>query len=40
MVDKVLIEDGRATAVLYAKGGQIHTVAARREVVISAGAVC
>jgi choline dehydrogenase len=39
-VDKVLIEDGRATGVQYTSGGQVHTVAARREVVISAGAVC
>jgi choline dehydrogenase len=39
-VDKVLIENGRATGVQYVHDGQVRTVAARREVVISTGAVC
>lgn len=39
-VDKVLIEEGRATGVRYVKDGQVRIVAARREVVVSAGAVC
>lgn len=39
-VDKVLIEDGRATGVQYVKDGQLRTIGARREVVVSTGAVC
>jgi choline dehydrogenase len=39
-VDKVLIEDGRATGVQYVKDSQVQTVAARREVIVSTGAVC
>jgi choline dehydrogenase len=44
-VDKVLIEDGpdgskRATGVHFVKDGQIRTIGARREVVVSTGAVC
>lgn len=39
-VDKVLIERGRATGVRYAEDGDVRTVAANREVIVSAGAVC
>ena len=39
-VDKVLIENGRAVGVQYVKDGEIRSVAASREVVICAGAVC
>jgi len=39
-VDKVLIADGRATGVRFLHGGEVKTVAARREVVVSTGAVC
>jgi choline dehydrogenase len=38
-VDKVSIEDGRAQGVHYAKDGQQRFVVARREVILSAGAV-
>lgn len=36
LVDKVLIATGRATGVRYIRDGQIHNVAARREVIVSA----
>ena len=36
LVDKVLIEDGRATGVRYLKNDEVCVVSARREVVISA----
>jgi choline dehydrogenase len=36
LVDKVLIENGRATGVRYLKDGAAQTVAARREVIVSA----
>ncbi len=36
MADKVLIEDGRAMGVEYLREGQVQTVRARREVVVSA----
>jgi choline dehydrogenase len=39
-VDKVLIEDRRATGVQYRKDGQVRTIAAEREVIVSTGAVC
>jgi len=39
-VDKVLIEGGRATGVHYLKEGEVRTIAARREVIVSTGAVC
>jgi choline dehydrogenase-like flavoprotein len=38
-VDRILIEDGRATGVTYSLGGQTRTVRARAEVVLSAGAI-
>jgi choline dehydrogenase len=37
LVDKVLIENGRATGVQYRQGGKTRTVRARREVILSAG---
>ena len=36
LVDKVLIENGRATGVQFLQDGQIKTVAARREVIVTA----
>lgn len=39
LVDKVLIEDGRATGVQFIHEGAVKTVAARREVVITASAI-
>ncbi len=38
-VDRVLIEQGRATGVSYLRDGREETVSARREVIVSAGAV-
>ncbi len=38
-VDRVLIESGRATGVQFVRDGQVQTVAARREVVVSSGAI-
>jgi len=38
-VDKVLIENGRATGVRYIQDGNARTVSAAREVIISAGAL-
>ncbi len=38
-VDKVLIEDGRATGVRFLRGGEAMTVTAAREVIVSAGAL-
>jgi len=38
-VQKVLIENGRCVGVSYKKKGKEHTVRARREVILSAGAV-
>lgn len=38
-VDKIAIEDGRARGVHFAKDGQAGFVAARREVILSAGAL-
>jgi choline dehydrogenase len=37
--DRVLIENGRAVGVQYRKDGQAQTVSARREVIVSAGAL-
>jgi choline dehydrogenase len=39
LTTRVLIEGGRATGVEYRSGGRVHTVRARREVVLSGGAV-
>ncbi len=39
LVDKVLIENGCATGVQYIKDGEIKTVAAKREVVVSASSL-
>jgi choline dehydrogenase len=39
LVDKVLIEDGRATGVQYLHNGSVKTIAARREVIVSASSV-
>jgi choline dehydrogenase len=39
LVDKVLIENGRATGVHYRQGGEERTVRARREVSVSAGTI-
>lgn len=36
-VDRILIENGRATGVLYSKGGRNHTARAEREVLVAAG---
>ena len=38
-VRRVVIEDGRASGVEFARGAQVETIAARREVVLSAGAI-
>ena len=37
LVDKVVIENGRATGIVYRHKGQTHTVHAAREVIVSAG---
>ena len=39
LVDKVLIEDGRATGVQFIHEGQVKTVAANREVIVTASAI-
>jgi choline dehydrogenase len=39
LTTRVLVSDGRATGVEYRSGGQVHTVHATREVVLSGGAV-
>lgn len=39
MVDKVLIENGRAVGVQFTKDGEVQTVRARREVIVSAGSL-
>ena len=39
LVDKVLIEDGRAVGVQYIKDGETRTVAANREVIVSASSL-
>ncbi|MEO9527783.1 choline dehydrogenase [Roseibium sp.] len=36
---RLILEDGRATGVVYSRGGSEKTVRARREVILSAGAV-
>ena len=40
MVDKVVIENGRATGVRYMEGGEDRTIQARAEVIVSTGAIC
>jgi choline dehydrogenase len=40
LVDKVRIENGRAVGVQYLQNGEVKTIAARSEVIVSAGAVC
>ncbi|MFO0573217.1 MAG: GMC family oxidoreductase [Polyangia bacterium] len=39
LVERVVISDGRAGAVRYRHGGRVYTVAARREIVLCAGAL-
>lgn len=39
LVDRVLVEKGRAVGVIYRKDGEEHTAQARREVIVSAGTV-
>jgi choline dehydrogenase len=39
-VDKVLIENGRATGVRFVQGGEVKTLGARHEVIVSTGSVC
>jgi len=39
MVDKVLINDGRASGVQYLHHGEVRTVAAQREVIVSASTI-
>jgi len=39
LVDRVLIEDGRACGVVYRRGGEAQVVRARGEVILSAGAI-
>ncbi|OYY72574.1 GMC family oxidoreductase [Sphingomonas sp. 28-63-12] len=38
-VQKILVQDGRATGVQYLCGGKMHELMARREVILSAGAI-
>ena len=39
LVERILIEDGRAAAVRCRRGGQVYEVRARRAVILSAGAI-
>lgn len=39
LVDRVAIENGRATSIFYQLGGELHTVKARGEVLLAAGAI-
>ncbi len=39
LTDCVLVRDGRAVGVRYRRGGRVHDVLARREVIVCAGAV-
>jgi choline dehydrogenase-like flavoprotein len=39
LVERIVITDGRASAVRYRHGGRVYTVAARREIVLCAGAL-
>jgi len=38
LVERLVIEEGRATGLIYRKGGTVHTVRARREVILAGGA--
>ena len=39
LVSRVLLTDGRASGVAYTRAGKAHTVGARREVIVAAGAI-
>ena len=39
LTEKVIVENGRATGIAFRQHGQLRTVTARREVVLSAGAI-
>lgn len=39
LVDRVIVEGGRATALIFRRGGEVHVVRARGEIVLSSGAV-
>jgi choline dehydrogenase len=39
LVTRLLIEDGRAIGVEFKRGGKVHQIRARREVIVSAGAI-
>lgn len=38
LVEKLTIEEGRATGLVYRKGGNVNTVRARREIILAGGA--
>ncbi|GGA65710.1 dehydrogenase [Nitratireductor aestuarii] len=38
LVERLTIEEGRATGLIYRRGGNLHTVRARREVILAGGA--
>jgi choline dehydrogenase len=39
LATRILVEDGRAVGVEYRRGGQLHQIRARREVILSGGAI-
>ncbi|KWV46220.1 choline dehydrogenase [Bradyrhizobium macuxiense] len=39
LVSRVLVEGGRAVGIEYIRGGQVHTLRAEREVILSGGAI-
>jgi len=39
LATRILIEDGRAVGVEFRRGGQLHQIRARREVIVSGGAI-
>ena len=39
MVEKVLVEDGRAVGAIFTQDGEHKTVMARKEVILSCGAI-
>jgi choline dehydrogenase len=39
LTEKILLEGGRATGVIFLRGGQFHTVRAAREVILCGGAI-